>query len=173
MKIYEGLLNEKKGKMPFLARKAYMSYLCQRRRCYVKSNARYKTYGAKGIRVKYTAREYIGWYMESFKDFRGKFPCVGRIEHSKDYCFSNIRFEEIADNSREAITRNINPTPRRAVILCDLYSDEPLMYFKSCTDAARFIDSPLSGLCAVLNGSQRTCGGGKGTTGKGFFFKYA
>ncbi len=89
----------------------------QRRRCYTKTNPRYKDNGALGITVDYTLREFVGWYLEHIKAFDGKDPSVGRIDHSKSYSLTNIRIESLADNSMERIIR-VGPTRgRRRVII--------------------------------------------------------
>lgn len=89
----------------------------QRRRCYTKTNPRYKDNGALGITVDYTLREFVGWYLEHIKAFDGNDPSVGRIDHSKSYNFNNIRIESLAENSMERIIR-VGPTrDRRKVII--------------------------------------------------------
>jgi hypothetical protein len=89
-----------------IARKAMTAINHQRARCNNPKHPYYKYYGAKGIRVEYDTREFIGWYIEEYKTFEGTDPTIGRIDHSKSYTLDNIRFESREDNSLESIHRN-------------------------------------------------------------------
>lgn len=80
---------------------AYISYREQRTRCYNKNRKKYKNYGAKGIEVKYTSRQFIGWWLSEIKYFKGKKPTIGRINHDGNYEFGNIIIQDISDNSIE------------------------------------------------------------------------
>lgn len=68
-------------------RAASTCYYNQKARCNIRTNPRYKDNGAKGIKVSYTIREFIGWYLEHIKNYKGDSPSVGRIDHSKGYSF--------------------------------------------------------------------------------------
>lgn len=80
---------------------AYVSWREQRTRCYNKKRAKYKNYGAKGIEVKYTSREFIGWWLQEIKKFNGEDPTIARIDHDGHYEFGNVRIESRSDNSKE------------------------------------------------------------------------
>lgn len=100
--------------MPPHLRAAYESWVNQRRRCLNKSHRQYKYYGAKGITVKYGAREFVGWWEKELRSFKGKVPTVGRINHSGHYEFSNIVLQDKSDNSKEVnasgrIVRRLKP----------------------------------------------------------------
>lgn len=87
-----------------LVKKASICYDNQIRRCYCKTNPRYKTYGMRNIKVMYSKRMFISWYLNNYPKHMKK-PSVGRIDHNKSYSFNNIKFEELSDNSLERITR--------------------------------------------------------------------
>lgn len=94
----------------------------QRRRCYCKTNPRYKDNGAKGLTVDYQKRQFISWYLYHIKSFTGGRPSVGCIDHSKGYSFDNIRIESLSENSSERIKR-VGPTrKRRPVHIIDFNS---------------------------------------------------
>jgi hypothetical protein len=99
LKIYEGVLDPKK--MPSEARKAYNSYKSQKQRCTNPKNKKFKYNGAMGISVCYGPREFIGWWLEQQELLNLKDPTCGRVDHDKNYDFSNIRLEERSDNTRE------------------------------------------------------------------------
>lgn len=87
--------------MPKIIKKAYNVWRGQRGRCYNKKHHSYKYWGKKGIKVEYSSREFIGWYLENIKKYKGKSPSIGRIDHSKNYSFNNIIIESIQDNSKK------------------------------------------------------------------------
>lgn len=100
---FTGPLDPNKGTPE--VRKALRAYYNQVNRCTQKTNKRFKNYGAKGIRVEYGSRDFVGWYLSELSKNKLKNPSVGRIDHGKNYSFDNIRLEEFSDNSRDAIAR--------------------------------------------------------------------
>lgn len=80
------------------AKRAYRSWADQRHRCSNKNLDCYKYYGAKGIQVKYCAREFVGWWLEKIKSFKGKRPTISRIDHDGHYEFGNIKLEDHKSN---------------------------------------------------------------------------
>lgn len=84
-------------------------------RCYCESSKSYASYGAKGIRILFSKRQFIGWWCASLKNFKGDLPTTGRIDHALHYSFDNIVMQENAENSLEMIARRGTPTPPRAV----------------------------------------------------------
>ena len=130
---YVGTLDQ--DKMTGHVKSAYTAWANQRRRCYIKTNPRYKDNGAKGITVEYSSRDFVGWYLFNIKKFTGKNPSVGRLDHSKSYTFENIRIESLEDNSMERIQRVGTTRPRRSVIITDYDSGEHLMIAASHKEA--------------------------------------
>lgn len=101
---YTGILV--RSKMEPLANKAYGVYLNQRNRCYRVNDVSYKYYGAKGIKVEYGSRDFIGWFIENIKNKpRNVRYHVGRIDHKKNYSFGNIELVTGKENRVEAKTR--------------------------------------------------------------------
>lgn len=86
--------------------KIYNTWRAQRQRCNNKKATSYKHWGAKGIKVEYSAREFIAWYLKNIKYFVGIDPVTSRLDHSKNYSFDNIKLESRAENSRDAMQRN-------------------------------------------------------------------
>jgi hypothetical protein len=105
--------------MPILAKRAQGIFNGQRQRCQNENFDSYKHYGAKGIRVEYSPRDFIGWWISEFKRLGLKHPSVGRIDHSKNYSFDNIEMVEHADNAREMITRTGGNLEKKPVVLVD------------------------------------------------------
>jgi len=101
MSIYEGKLLNPSDMENGPIKNAYVSYREQRTRCYNKKREKYKYYGEKGIEVKYSSGEFIGWWLEEIKSFKGKDPTISRIDHSKNYEFGNIKIESRSDNTIE------------------------------------------------------------------------
>ena len=98
---YQGTLT--RGKMSQQVQRAYWIWTEQRKRCTNPSNACYATYGARGIRVEYDARSFIGWYLHALTvQPTLKSPHVGRRDHGRNYSFDNILLQEGSDNAREA-----------------------------------------------------------------------
>lgn len=102
---YLGSMNRKTA-IPKEVARAHRIFHNQRARCYNKNHPCYKFYGAKGIQMEYTVREFVGWwlYHVSLKDYR--LPTTGRLDHSANYSFDNMEIQEQRDNSLEAASRN-------------------------------------------------------------------
>jgi len=74
----------------------------------------YEAYNALKARSKkqdlpnpsFTAREFIAWWTDCLKDFKGTIPTCGRIDHSLGYSWDNMEMQDMADNSRESARRN-------------------------------------------------------------------
>lgn len=120
-----------------IIRKAINCFHNQKRRCYTKTNPRYKDYGAKGITVKYTRQEFIDWFMVEYPKFNGDLPSVGRIDHSQGYTLNNIRFESMADNSMERILRVGTTKERRAIHIIEYETQSIVKTVESLMEAAR------------------------------------
>lgn len=161
MKEYTGFISY--GKTIGLVKKASICFDNQVRRCYCKTNPRFKTYGAKGIKIEYTKRQFIQWYLDNYKR-RMKIPSVGRIDHSKNYKFDNIKFEELSDNSMERIVR-CGSTKAPKMVNVFRYG-KFIKKTNSLMDAAK-----LSGVHAGHIG--RYCSGKINKSVHGFSFKYA
>lgn len=153
---YTGSLDQ--SKISGHVKTAYQCFNNQRRRCYTKTNPRYKDNGAKGIRVLYSVREFIYWYLENIRHYEGTRPSVGRIDHSKDYSFDNIKIESLADNSMERIIR-VGPTrPRRPVWA--IHKSGKVTFCVSGSEAAKLTgvqDAHISKYCDGI--LKRTYGG--------------
>lgn len=101
---YLGLIATK-GKSPKKVLSAYHSWTDQISRCYRPKTLAFKYYGAKGIKVCYTARHFIAWYLTTLKKFKGSVPSVDRIDRRGHYCFCNVRLLEHRDNALDGLLR--------------------------------------------------------------------
>jgi len=107
--MYEGIIDQRQ--MEPNAKRAYNILSHQRSRCSNKSNKSYAYYGQKGIRVSYETREFIGWYLDNLKYWKGTgLPDVGRIDHNKNYSFDNIEFQTRSENTIDRNNRYGNPS---------------------------------------------------------------
>ena len=105
IKPYEGRLDSRMLKEGRL-KDAYTSLRGQRYRCNNKNSEDYKWYGAKGIKVIYPTRYFIGWYLKEAKRFKkGEKISIDRIDHNGNYMFNNIRLVTRSENSREMARR--------------------------------------------------------------------
>lgn len=89
-------------------RKALTAYENEVARCTRPSHEDYKYYGAMGIRVEYTKKEFIGWYLwQLSRNTDLKRPSINRLDHTKNYSFGNIEMMELSVNSGERNTRHL------------------------------------------------------------------
>lgn len=116
-KPYSGSLVD--YRLPTLARKAKTAINHQRARCNNPEHPYYKYYGAKGVRVEYGTRDFVGWYLVAVSQFKGKNPTVGRIDHTKNYRFDNIEMQSRESNTREMCLRIGHDHVKQRVIYTD------------------------------------------------------
>jgi len=110
MKEYRGEIGRKLQHIGPALKHAYYSHGSQMQRCYNKNNPRYKSYGAKGIKVEYTRRQLIQWVKENVKNLNDPNFVIGRIDHEKNYNFKNIRIETKHFSSKERVERLGSPS---------------------------------------------------------------
>lgn len=84
---------------------AYNCWATQRKRCSNPKSKDFKRYGARGIKVEYESYEFVAWYLREFKLKKYKWATVGRVDHDKNYSFSNIKMEEMRENVLEKAHR--------------------------------------------------------------------
>lgn len=138
MRIYEGPLKNPNDMPSGPVKDAYISWREQRTRCYNKNRSKYKNYGAKGIEVKYSSREFIGWWLSEIENFKGKKPTIGRIDHDGHYEFGNVVIQDLSENSSERNQRVPPPISPKVTILTNKETGEEL-FFKSRNSAANFL----------------------------------
>ena len=73
---------------------AYSIWRNQRYRCSKKTYHWFHNYGGRGIKVLYSSRDFVNWYLKEVNKQKWDRPTVGRIDHNGHYEFSNIRIEE-------------------------------------------------------------------------------
>jgi len=87
-------------------KKAYDSWRGQNERCNNKANKAYRYYGAKGIQVTYSSREFVTWWLEAMRNFpTGAKLTVNRRDANLNYSFDNIELVPWAQNVAEANRR--------------------------------------------------------------------
>ena len=119
------------------ALRGYTSWRNQRQRCNYPKDKRFMYYGAKGIIVRYSSRNFISWWLNELKLFTGTFPTVGRINHNEDYCFENIEMVDMKDNVTERNLRLGNPTPSMAI---KAFKKDITHIFDSIREASRYLN---------------------------------
>jgi hypothetical protein len=155
IKPYTGSLTMKALALPEnrLARKAKTAINHQRARCYNPDHSYYKYYGAKGIRVEYDTRTFMGWYIENIQKFKGNNPTVGRIDHSKSYTLDNIEFQSREENSSESLNRNnsfkVNSKP---IYIVDVISNKCIAKADSLIHASELTGMSVTTVSRHING---------------------
>jgi hypothetical protein len=129
---YNGVLDNRSGKMRPLPAKAYRIWLGQRDRCNSVNHNGFNNYGKKGINTEYSSRDFVSWCL-SQKNFNIN-SSIGRIDHNKNYSLSNIEVTTVSENTKERNSRHGNPTPPIKIICIDTNSDE-IIFFDSIRDA--------------------------------------
>lgn len=145
--LYSGALGLRHS-MGF-ARKAYTSWNDQRIRCYNKKNKDYCRYGAKGIRVLYSSREFITWYLKEITKIDLTDPVVSRVDHSKSYTLDNISLEERSENSKEVCNRLGPPTAHHKSVLVKDHRGS--FTFSTLNDACKYLRLSPGNLSGYLN----------------------
>jgi hypothetical protein len=151
MFFYEGPMQY--HKMEREAVMALRSYDKQRSRCYNPKQKGYKNYGGKGIEVRYSAREFVGWWIHNINHFKGEKPTVGRIDHDKDYCFENIIIQSRSENSREVYER-LGKAPIKNKIVVSFLNGKKEKIFNSCSDAARYYNISQQYVSLICRGKR-------------------
>ena len=131
--------------------RARNSYYDQKKRCYNAKNPMYKWYGEKGVKVHYNLKDFLYWYFDKAKGF--DLPTVDRVDHGKDYCFSNIQIVEKSENSKERIRRKGTPIPRRKVLMFDK-DNNFIKEYESAYHAARDINGHAPNIGHVCRGDR-------------------
>ncbi len=138
--------------------KAAKKWLDQVYRCTEPSFGSYKYYGAKGIRVEYTQKEFVAWWMTQSIELR-KTPrvAVGRIDHNKNYSLDNIELVTAGANSKEMVSRTGDNRVGTPVVLVG--DDGTTTAFCSVPKAARHFGMSRSSLeCRLSRKHKRRKG---------------
>ena len=91
---------------PKYIKSAYKSWCDQRQRCTNPNDPRYEWWGKRGIKVEYSAFEFVQWWVGQWgKDGPFKRPNCSRKDHDKNYSLDNIVLMECSENAKERIER--------------------------------------------------------------------
>lgn len=150
--------------MKLTSRPGYSVWHGQRTRCYNKRDKLYKYYGARGIRVKYTSKEFVKWYAENLIGFIGD-PSVDRIDNDGHYEISNIQLITRSENSKKRVRDKGPGKPRKKILISDAKSKDGLMFAMGSLYASRLTEVPAQNI-------REICGGNRRKTAKGYTFKY-
>lgn len=153
-KVYSGKLGRDMSKYPKDVLKAYRAWDNIFSRCYVKTNRSFKTYGSVGIKMEFSRKELIGWYLEEIKKFKGENPCIGRKDHSKNYSLNNIEIQSISENSKERIIRLGTPFKSKPVSAISTKNGKLIKTFLSCKAAALYYKISKSTVHRQLKGDS-------------------
>ncbi len=105
-----------------------------------------------------TTREFIGWWMESLKTFKGTVPSCGRFDHKRGYTWDNFEMQDMAANSREGMLRNKTNIKskikygKKVFIKCKK-SGEVIAESSSIRDVARIFDVSQRLVQKILRGT--------------------
>lgn len=138
-------------------RKAYRSWVDQRHRCYNSNEPSYKYYGAKGIEVRYCAREFIGWWLDELKSFGKGKPTISRIDHDGHYEFGNIKLEDHKANCVDDVLKRHGPPGvkcRKPVLLIDAKTGAVLRRFTSGVEAERATGVKRANILSMCRGKR-------------------
>ena len=157
---YDGPTEERKmEKVPIAA---YRSWRDQRQRCNNPKSVFYKHYGAKGIKVEYCAREFVGWWISEYSKRQFKKAVCGRIDHDKSYCFDNIVLQDQTDNANELIDRRSGMTnlkyKRKRIGILD-NNNKIIREFASISLASKDLNVLSSTIVRHLQGKFKHAGG--------------
>lgn len=152
------------GRMPPEAARAMSVYRGQVRRCTNVRDKDYKNYGGKGIRVKYSVRKFIQWYLNNLARFKGDNPHVGRVNHDLHYSFDNIEMVSSELNITERFNRRGPATPKKPV-LAYKNSGEFVGRFSSANEAAPKFEISTHAI-------QNSCRNRRDRGYFGFYFRY-
>lgn len=129
----------------YFRRRGLAAYGKQKDRCYNPKNRDYKWYGAKGIKVLYEKKEFVDWYVRERKNYVGKNPSIGRLDHNGHYSFENIRMESMHENRIEMRARNDgNKKKKKKMGLFSKKTGECIATFDSIHDCVRELDVSLT-----------------------------
>lgn len=172
LNIYKGTLSSAKLRKPemFIVNKAYASFRAQKSRCENVKDISYSWYGAKGIKIEYTQREFIAWYINEFSKKEYIRPSVGRIDHSKNYSFDNIEIQELSDNCRESMNRTGWEHKKKPIAVFNCKTNELLAICPSVIEAAKLTNVNPMTVTRHVNGHA---GKSKRKIRKGFYFVHA
>ena len=167
---YSGdLFRRREHAMPKQIKLAIYSYRAQTQRCNYSKSKNYKNYGKKGIRVEYSLRQFVGWYLEMYQNGNFKKPVTSRIDHSKSYRFDNILLQESSENSKERCIRS----PHTVGIGSKLREKKVLCY----KNGEHISSGNLKDVCAIFGMSRGAismlCRGINKKAKNGWVFKYA
>ena len=156
MEVYKGVIGL--SGVSKEVKQAVNIWILQRQRCYNKNNRSYKTYGALGLTVEYSSREFVTWWLHNLEKRKWNKPTCGRIDHSKGYNFSNIEMQESIDNTMEMVDRlgKVAGVTKRKVVMLDDDGNEAII-FDSAVHVQRELN--IHNVSKVCHGRQKSsCG---------------
>lgn len=154
-KEYYGSLNTRKCLHPVIF-KAIRVYKNQFARCNNKNIRGFIDYGKKRIRVEYSLRQFVHWYVNKFPttfDCYIKDISVGRINHDKNYSIDNIEFQTRSENTKEMIGRCVGNFSNKV----DVYKNGQFVKtFRSIKSASEYTGYYFSYVHRCINGMKQT-----------------
>ncbi len=106
----------------------------------------------------YTIRQFVTWWLEKSKTFKGERAACGRIDHSLGYSFDNIEMQTPSDNSKESFARNrihaMSPHKSKKVLISCKKTGLLIAESSSRHDTARLFDVSLHLVQMIINGER-------------------
>lgn len=134
-------------------RKGQRLWQYMNQRCYNKKNTGYAYYGGAGIKISMSYDEFMYWFINNAKDFdKLSYVSIGRKDHKKDYCLSNIKTETVSENSKESYSRNGRFTiwkPRGVIVG---FPNGKTEIFSSISEAGRAVHYDISTISKICRG---------------------
>lgn len=150
----------KNGALPFsgaLSRKTMSTKERYAYEAYWGACARSKKSGLP--RPEMSAREFMGWWLKELENFKGDVASCGRIDHSRGYFWNNIEMQDMAENSREGMLRNVthlkSKLRNRKPVIASL-DGEQVMCFLSIRDAANALSVSQRLVQFIIRGKYKT-----------------
>lgn len=161
-------------KMTKAQKQGYVSWANQRSKCNNPKNPDFKYYGAKGIRVEYSSRQFVLWWLKNLKRRKWTQPTVGRIDHDRNYSFDNIVMQERIENSSERCRRLGRPVPAKTApkFTAVFKNGRKIKKFRSAMDAAVYFKLNTSTVVRLCQGKYISGGKRKTKLNNGLYFKY-
>lgn len=146
--VYKGKLNDRKmSKNEKQAFKAYYNM-----------NARTKKYNLPKSNIE--IREFMGWWLENLKIFKGKKPTCGRIDHNKGYSWNNIFMQDMIENVKESNHRNQQSkiatimTGKKVIVSC-IKSGEDIAIIDSIKETSRIFGVSFTHIWNIINNKYK------------------
>lgn len=155
-----------RGKMSPVVKKAYDTWATQRQRCRDPKTESYPHYGARGIKVEYTSREFIDWFLKESEGRDLSQLSVGRKDHDKNYSLDNIEMVTKSENSSERYKRAGHPRGIKKIEIIDANTGTVIAVAQGQLEASKITGVSHCNICGYCTGRYKK-------SRNGYTFRYA